>query len=251
MKFLFSVLICVCAIGSYAQKTVDVTTGTTSAMALTFFDAVHGEPIVFAKFVHLVEGSPYFRDEWMKGNVVMNGAETQFAGVLLKLDLYENEVHYQTLSGTEMIAVTPIQKVILFDTAAQQVFTFVNGQFLEASSPVRGWYLLLSEGNAMLFKQIKKYLTERRPYNSATTEQTISNSNHYYVLYKGNLTEIKKIRDVPDLLPEKKSEISDYLKSNNLSGKSDSDFEKVINYFNGLHERTPVNRSLPFAIFLS
>jgi hypothetical protein len=235
MKFVFFIFACVSAVTLHAQKTVDVTQGTTSAMSLTFFDAVNGEPIVFAKFVQLVDGSPYFRDDWMKGNVVMNGAEKQYGGILLKLDLYQNEVHYQTLSGVEMIAVTPIQRVILFDTAAQQIFNFVNGQFIAANSPVRGWYLLLTEGNATLFKQIQKHLTERRPYNSATTEQSISNSNHYYVLYKGTFTEAKKLRDLPDLLPEKKSEISDYLKSNNLSGKSDSDFEKVINYFNSFH----------------
>lgn len=234
MKLVFCIVACVSVVALHAQKTVDVTKGTTSALALTFYDAVNGEPIVFAKFVHLVDGSPYFRDEWMKGNVVLNGAEKQFAGILLKLDLYQNEVHYQTLSGVEMIAVTPIQKVILFDTAAQQIFNFVNGQFIEASSPVRGWYILLTEGNAMLFKQIRKDLYEHRPYDSATTEQSISSSTHYYILYKGNFTEIKKLRNLPDLLPEKKSQLSDYLKSNNFSGKSDSDFEKTITYFNSL-----------------
>src|SRR5262245_31312717 len=124
MKFLFCILACVYAVPLYAQKTVDVTSGTASAMSPNFFTVVSGEPIVFAKFTQLVNGTPYFRDEWMKGNVVMNGAEKQYAGILLKLDLYQNEVHYQSLSGVEMIATTPIQKIVLFDTAAEQIFNF-------------------------------------------------------------------------------------------------------------------------------
>jgi hypothetical protein len=235
MKLLFLIMSCVSAVHLYAQKSVDVTTGNASAMAPNFFTVVNGEPIVFAKFTQLVSGSPYFRDEWMKGNVVMNGAEKQYAGILLKLDLYQNEVHYQSLSGIEMIAITPIQKVVLFDTVAEQIFNFVNGQFIEASSPVRGWYILLAEGNATLFKQIRKHLTENKPYGSATVEQSISNTVHYYILYKGNFTEVKKIRDLPDLLADKKSETSDYLKNKNVSGKNESDFEDVINYFNSLH----------------
>jgi hypothetical protein len=235
MKSFLCILTCVCAVPLYAQKTVDVTAGTASALSPNFFTVVNGEPIVFAKFKQLIDGSPYFRDEWMKGNVVMNGAEKQYAGILLKLDLYQNEVHYLSLSGVEMIATTPIQKIILFDTTEEKIFNFINGEFIEANSGVHGWYLLLAEGSAMLFKQIKKRLAENKPYNSATIEQSISNSSHYYLLYKGNFTEIKKIRDLPDLLADKKPQVSDYLKNNNTSGKTDSDFENVINYFNSLH----------------
>ena len=32
--------------------------------------AVSGEPLSSAKFSKLVKGSPYFNDEWMKGNVI-------------------------------------------------------------------------------------------------------------------------------------------------------------------------------------
>ncbi|TMI86380.1 MAG: hypothetical protein E6H10_00105 [Bacteroidetes bacterium] len=235
MKFLFWILACVYAVPLYGQKTVDVTAGTASAISPNFFTVVSGEPIVFVKFKQLVDGSPYFRDEWMKGNVVLNGVETQYAGILLKLDLYENEVHYQNLSGVEMIATTRIQRIILFDTAAQKIFNFINGEFIDGRSPVHGWYLLLAEGDAMLFKQIRKHMTENKPYGSATIEQSISNSAHYYILYKEDFNEIKKIRDLPDLLPDKKSQMFDYLKNNNISGKTDSDFENAINYFNSLH----------------
>jgi hypothetical protein len=230
--FLFMLFFAV-NISSQAQRTVDVTTGTVSAMSPSFFNVVGGQPFVFAKFAALVEGTPYFRDEWMKGNVVLN-EEKQYAGIYLKLDLLDNEVHYQDQKGDEMIAVSLIQKLILFDTSAQLVFNFINGPYIQANSRLSGWYQLLAEGKASLFKQIKKIMRENKPYGSATIEQSIISSSHYYVLYNGSFTEIKKIKDLPDILDNKKEDIAQYIKSKNLSGKSDEVFENVINYFNAL-----------------
>ncbi|HEV8285509.1 MAG TPA: hypothetical protein VGQ09_14440 [Chitinophagaceae bacterium] len=233
MKFFFLILLFIISTISYAQKTVDVTTGNTSAMSPAFFNVVGGEPFVFAKFARLVEGSPYFREEWMKGNVILNG-ERQYAGVNLKLDLFDNEVHYQDQKGNEMIATAPIQKVVLFDSVTQQVFNFINSAYLQTNNRVNGWYQILSEGKVSLFKQIDKQMHETKPYGSATIEQSIITVFHYYVLYNGRFTEIKKIKELPEIFSDKKQDIAQYIKSKSLSGKTDDDFEMVINYFNGL-----------------
>lgn len=234
MRYFFSILLCLSAIFSSAQKTVDVTTGNVSAMSPTFFNVIGGQPFVSAKFAKLVEGTPYFKDEWMKGNVVVNGG-AQYPGIYLKLDLYDNEVHFRDMKGNDMIATASIQKVILFDSAAQQVFNFVNGEFIQADTRVRGWYELLSEGKVWLFKKFNKQVQESRPYGSATIEQSIITFANYYVLYNGTFTEIKKMKDLPGILVDKKEQLAQYIKSNNLSGKTETDFESVINYYNSLN----------------
>jgi hypothetical protein len=233
MKTLYLILLCFCSISIAAQKTVDVTTGNVSAMSPAFFNVVGGEPFVMAKFTKLVEGTPYFKDEWMKGNVIVNGGG-QYSGVYLKLDLYDNEVHFQDQKGNEMIATTPIQKVILVDSISQQAYNFVNGEYMPAIGKIKGWYQLLSEGNAMLFKKINKQMQEVKSYGSATVEQSIVTSPRYYVLYKLNFTEIKKIKDLADVFADKKQEVSQFVKNNNLSGKTDNDFITVISYYNSL-----------------
>jgi hypothetical protein len=73
MKYFFFILFCLYAGFSSAQKTIDVTTSNVNAMSPSFFNVIGGQPFVSAKFARLVEGTPYFRDEWMKGNVVLNG----------------------------------------------------------------------------------------------------------------------------------------------------------------------------------
>jgi len=233
MKPFFAALLCSYTISLQAQKTVDVAEGNVSAMSPSFFSVVGGEPVVFAKFAKIVDGTPYFSDEWIKGNVVING-EKQFTGVFLKLDLYYNEVHYRDPRGNELVAVTPIQKLILFDSLSQLVYTFINGKYINANSRITGWYQLLIEGKASVFKQIKKQMNENKPYGSATIERSVYTSFQYYALSDGNFVQVKKFKDLPDVLSDKKEEVSKYIKTNNLSGKSDDDYRVVFNYYNGL-----------------
>jgi len=233
MKLLVLIILCVAVISTRAQKTVDVTKSDVSAMSPAFFNVVGGQPFVFAKFTRLVDGSPYFNDNWMKGSVVVNGG-TQYSGIYLKLDLYDNEIHFQDQKGNEMIATIAVQKVLLVDTAAQRVYNFINGEFIQSNSRLKGWYQLLSEGKAILLKKFNKQMQEFRPFGSATVEQSIITSSRYYILYDGNSTEIKKIKEMAGILIDKKDEITQYIKSNNLSGKTDADFIGLINYYNQL-----------------
>jgi len=233
MKPFFVILLCSSAVSLQAQKTVDVAEGNASAMSPSFFSVVGGEPVVFAKFTKIVDGSLYFSDEWMKGNVVVNG-ENQFNGIYLKLDLYTNEVHYRDLKGGELIATTSIQKVILFDSSSQLVFSFVNGQYINTKNHLKGWYQLLTEGKASVFKQIKKQINENKPYGSATIERSVYTSSQYYALYNDGFLQIKKFKEIPEILADKKDEVSKYIKANDLSGKTDDEYRSVFDFYNGL-----------------
>jgi len=233
MKPFLVILLCSSTVSLQAQRTVDVGEGNASAMSPSFFTVVNGEPVVFAKFAKIVDGTPYFIDEWMKGNVVVNGG-TQFAGVYLKLDLYDNEVHYRDLKGNELVATTPIQKLILFDSSAQLVFNFINGPYINANDKVKGWYQLLAEGKAAVFRQINKHMHEDKPYGSATIERSIYTTFQYYALQNGNFIQIKKFKEIPGILADKKDEVSKYIKANDLSGKTDDEYRSVFDFYNGL-----------------
>ena len=234
MKILFLAIFSAFCFSSLGQKAVDVSSGNVSPLSSSFFTVVGGEPVVNAKFTKLVEGSPYFKDDWMKGMVTING-DQEFTGVYLRLDLYDNQVHYKDQGGTELVATTIVKKITLFDSVTQDVYTFINGSFIIANNKLTGWYQALAEGKISLFKQYKKQLREDRPYGSATFEQSIFTSPHYFVLLNGDFKEVKKFKDLPNVLNDKKALLLQYIKINDLSGKTDEDFVNVINYFNGLN----------------
>ena len=236
MRLLFCLILFAASSPALAQRVIDVNKNDVNVTTSNFFMVVGGQPFVLAKFAKLVDGSPYFTDQWLRGNVVMNGGK-EYWGLLLKLDLLDNELHYQDKQGVEMIATSEIQKVVLFDTTIQEVFTFINSAFISVpnSNLLKGWYQLLSEGNkASVFKYYTKKMLETQPYNSATIEQSIVTSPKYFVLYNSGFVTVKKTRDLADIFSDKKKEILQYIGKNNLSANDDGSFISIINYYNSL-----------------
>ena len=231
MKLLACLLFCINALFSTAQRTIDVNKNEVSGTSPSLFMVVGGTPFVTARFAKVVSGTPFFSDEWLKGTVAVNGGH-EYAGLLLKLDLLDNELHYMDTKGIEMIATSALQKVLLFDTLTQRVFAFINSSFINAGTPVqKGWYQLLVQGEVTLFKQYHKIIREDKPYNSATVEQYIDTSPRYFVLYKNSFAEIKKMKDLPDIFKDRKEQLVKYIKDNKLTGKTDEDYSVIVNFY--------------------
>jgi hypothetical protein len=223
---------------SQAQKTtVDV--GKESVNVTTnLYYVVGGEPFVNAKFVRLVEGTPYFKDDWMKGTLVTKDGKS-IHNVILKLDMVDNEVHYLDQKQNELIATLPVKEVMLIDTTSGIRFHFIRADFL----PVRakdGWYQdLYIDEPASLYKLYDKIVSDTKPYGSATAEQRIRTADQYFVVANGTIKSIKKIKDLPSVLPDKKAELDAYLASkDNKALSMDERMKAVIQYYNSLQKKS-------------
>lgn len=216
-----------------AQQVVDVSKQDLTVGPNTFFVS-GGEPFVTTKFVNLVEGSPYFKDEWLNG-IVVDGASQEFKNIKLKIDLIENRVHYLDLKEKEFIASVPIREIVLTET--DHNYRFVHSISLEKINNVEKnkWYLWLVSGTASLYKKFEKDLTEFKAYGSATVEQRIKTHEKYLILLNNSFLEVKKIKDAPSLLPSKKKELEEFLKNKDDQKASMEDrMVKLIEYFNSL-----------------
>ena len=218
---------------SYAQRTIDITKTDINRLGSNLFYTVGGEPFSPYKYVKVVEGSAFFNEGWMKGLIVLNGG-TEYKNLLLKLDLVENNVHYQDENGRELIAINPIREVVLIDTVSGDQYHFIHSAALttELNKQEKGWYEILLRGNAKLYKFHKKHLNESKPYGSATFEQTIKDLPQYFVLNNGSMVRIKKWKEITDVLNDKKAQLEKYISENNLAGKKDDDYIRVITYYN-------------------
>jgi hypothetical protein len=223
-KLLFSLLAFPCLMAG-AQQKIDVNSENNPT---AFFYSVGGEPVVTAKFTRLVEGTPYFKDEWIKGTIITPGGK-EYKDIPVKLDLYHNEVRYMDNKEKEFIANTPIREVVI---GANR---FVHSSSLAGTSNVKeGWYQVLHSGTATLYKYHKKDLSETKPFNSAIYEQTIKTSAVYYVQYNNTLLEIKKLKDAPTVLASHKAALEKFLEKNEGKRDTDERFIKLIEYYNSL-----------------
>ena len=218
----------------FAQQVVDVSKQDVQVGSNIFY-SVGGEPFVNVKFVNLVEGTPYFNDNWLKA-VVVDKANRQYKDVSVKIDLVDNNIHYLDEKQKEMILTTPVKELVLTD-AFNNNYRFLHSSTFEkpVNAPRDGWYLWLYTGQASLYKTYAKDVYETKSYGSATTEQHIRTVEKYLVLVNNAFLEIKKLKDVPSVLAGKKKELEEYLKTKDDQKASiDDRFIKIIEYYNSL-----------------
>src|SRR5579871_1395915 len=131
-KISFSVLLIAACVSSNAQQVIDLSKTDFSAAAPASLDVVKGQVYSPAKFVKVTSGTPFFKDEWMKGGVIDNEGNI-YGNVWLKLNLIDNEVNYQAANGQEMVATNPLKYIILNDSVTNEKYEFIKGDQLKNS----------------------------------------------------------------------------------------------------------------------
>jgi len=225
---LIMILICK-SFKSFDQRTIDVT-----KTDVKFTEMVQGIPIGLPKFTELINGSPWFNNNWMVSKVIMNDS-TEYAGKLIKIDLLRKQVHYLDSAETEFIMNGPIDKIILFDQPARRNYEFIpSSQFKDLEGdPQYGWYQLLADGKARLLKQIKKSLHEYRPYGSATDEQEIITKEFFFIVNNGKFIWIKKMSQLSEILKDKWDQLKEYKSRNKISNAvNEENLAAMVKYYN-------------------
>ena len=233
MKIILTAFILSATANVFSQRVIDVANNNSAATSSLFY-AVGGEPMNNAKYVAIIEGSPYYNEAFVKGKIVLSGGKV-YDSLSLRLDLMDNTVHYLAAGDEELIATTPIKSICFKNTLLKTEDQFDHSDFIKTTSKVEaGWYQLLDTGIVTLYKRHFKSIKENKPYGSATVEQTITTANYYYILINSVFTAVKKIRQLPDMLQDKKAELLEYITNKNLTGKSDKDYMELVAYYNGL-----------------
>jgi len=235
MRILISCCLFFICLRSFSQ-TIDVDKADSRSAAINNLFTASGTPYVEAKFVRLVSGSPFFNEKMMRG-IVISPNGTEYRNIIIRLNLMESQVNFLNNKQEELIVGTPLREVTLLDTVNKKNYHFIFSDYIETTvKPEKGFYQILQKGKAELYTQHKKTLKESRPFNSATYEQSIETYLTYFVLLGGQWKKINKIKDLPSVLSDKKSEVLGYINSKGLSGYKQEDVESVINYYNSLFE---------------
>ncbi len=235
MRFhLFALLLL--ATAARAQRTADVAEGRPS-LGPSAVVIVNGEPFVNQKYVDLVAGSPYFKDDFLKGKLISKTGQ-EYRDLWVKLDLLGGKVLYKDSAGREMSATTPLKSVVLYLPGGEPAYFMLTAS-LPLQNGIRDpWVQVLFDGNTPLFKTWAKEITEKKGYGSATTEQSIRTTEHYWVMYHNKLQELGKLKNVPKILGDKEAELEAFLKEKDDERQPmDERFIRLLDYYNYLHEQ--------------
>lgn len=218
---------------AFSQQVVDVDKSNGVPVNNTF--PINSIPAVNIKYVRLAAGSPFFSANWMKGVAVSEKGQ-QYTSRQVKLDLIANELHYLNEKGEEFINNVPLKQLILTDTVSNTSYQFVYNTYVPALTNVRrGWYRQLAGGKVSLYLAVLKTMQETKPYNSPVAEQKIITTEEYLVAHNGAVQKIKKPKDLAAALSDKKTQLENFLKTEQMKkGSTAEQMAAIVSYYNNL-----------------
>ena len=235
MRILISCCLLFICLKSLSQ-TIDVDKAEKRSAAVNNLLTDAGTPFIDAKFVSLVSGSPFFNEKMMHG-LLMSTSGAEYRNIIIRLNLLESQVNYLNDKNEELIVSIPLREVTLLDSVTKKNYHFVYSDYIKTTDkPEKGFYHLLQKGKTELYTQHRKTIKETRRFNAATYDQSIETDLIFFVLLDGQWKKINKIKDLPSILNDKKTEMEAYIKSKGFSKYKQDEVESVIIYYNSLFD---------------
>lgn len=194
------------------------------AQALSYKD---GSPAKEIKLVN-VEGSELLYPNWQPGSVKI-ASGTVYSNLLLKYNLYEDQLYFLGKDSVSMKFINPINEFHIgndvFKNGYPSIKTFNNLSF----------YLVLVEGKTTLLKKLSKNILEVKEFNSSITTKKIMDDKAYFLLMEGTIVQVKNDKtSFLSVLINKKDEMDLFLKTNKINFKKDEDLITFVNSYNSL-----------------
>lgn len=231
MRTIYYILFLILSVPCFAQKVVDVSKENLPLTSNLFY-TVAGVPFSNYKYVKLVEGSPYFNENWMRGRIMMSKGSV-YDSILVRIDLMENALHYLDKEGNEMVATSPVKTIWLSDDITGKNYQFDHSQYMQLDAlPDPAWYQVLDSGRVILYKKHIKTINEDKPYSSALVEQKMVTTFTYLLKVNNVLFPVKKLKDLPNLLQDKREELTTFILNKSLAGRSEENYIDLISYYN-------------------
>ncbi|HYC27862.1 MAG TPA: hypothetical protein VEB42_03585, partial [Chitinophagaceae bacterium] len=172
--------------------------------------------------------------QWMKGIITLSNGKS-YRGEQMRIDLLNTRLYFLNAEGNQKVCVSPIDRVILLDSANNKVHTFVHSFVLPVHPDFKDsvWLEVLQPGKAQLLKYDKKELVEKSNYAAAPVN-LIKTQTRYYLWYDNRLFKVASFRDLRNVFTARSAELKAYLDKQKPSWKDEADIINVVSYYNSL-----------------
>lgn len=181
-----------------------------------------------------VQGSPFFFDDWEKGEVrLSNGNVEKELDVMY--DLVADVIVFKGQDGKSYNFASPVREFKLKgkgrnDGVFRSGFA-KNGAFTEQT-----FFQVLYDGNTKFLKKNNKKIVERPVYGSANINKLVQDNIKYFLVIEGQLIESKL--DEKSVLgaldSEKAALLKSFIKQEKLKWKSEEDMVRLLEHYDTL-----------------
>lgn len=181
-------------------------------------------PETYAK----IEGSPYLSTEWAYARIKLADSR-KFDSVMVKLDLYENKVHFKDEMGRARMVAIDVWEVEIKDVSSK----WNNARFVSGYGENKHeFYQVIADGaKAALLKKMNVIVKMTKDFNKPE-KNSFELQNALYIYSKDALYVEKKncLSTVPAFKDDNK--ITAFISSNDIKCNKESDMAKLVNYYN-------------------
>lgn len=181
-------------------------------------------PETYAK----VEGSPFLSTEWTYAKIKLSDAR-KFDSVLIRLDLYDNKVHFKDEMGRERMVSTGVYEIEIKDMSSKwNNALFVSG----IGENNREFFQVIAGGTkASLLKKMNVIIKETKDFNKPE-KNSFELQNALYIYSNDTLYLEKKncLSTIPVFKDDKK--IMSFISSNDIKCNKEKDVARLIAYYN-------------------
>lgn len=176
-----------------------------------------------------VEESPFLSDKWAYARIKLNDKRA-FDSVRIKLNLFENKVHFIDHDDRERMIGIPVTELEIRDESSPFNNTvFVSGYGKEPEV----FYQVISDGKKIGYiKEMKKIIKEYKVFNAPVQKKFELQPGKLCLYTKGVLYEESK--NCSSLLSAfgNDSKVIGYMSSNSLKCNKEKDLKKLVEYYN-------------------
>ena len=191
-----------------------------------FIQDINGRPI-FENGYTEIEGSPYLKDEWSRGNVKAKHNGKTYELAKMRYDTYKDELEYEEN-----------QKSYRFSSEITE-FTTTSGVFRNKipayeSLSGRNFYQVLYDGKVKLLKRTVTKIQTEKLYSSATTTKRFVKDEFLYLFKDGAITRLKKDKKaLLEALSDKQADLEAFIKEQKIKFSKEEDFLRVLEKYEG------------------
>jgi len=200
-------------------------------------DLFNGMP--FARPESEIVGEIYIDSNWSLTSVELIEVEKPLEWFLTRYNIQSDEMEIKSPTGIKVLKWSRIKQFQVKDSPSANVSRkFIKGSgFKKDGVPLDGFMELLVDGQHPLLKEY--HLIVKNPdYNPALNSgsrdtQIIKGTNYFYSI-KGDLQKIPGSKKFIASLGNQSGEVSNFIKTNNLSLKNEKDVIRIFRYYNSL-----------------
>jgi hypothetical protein len=181
-------------------------------------------PETYAK----IEGSPYLSPEWAYARIKLADSRN-FDSVLVKLDLYENKVHFKDEQGRERMVAIDVKEIEIKDRSSK----WNNASFVTGIGENKHEFYQVITGGAKvsLLKKMTVIIKETKDFNKP--EKNNFELQNILSIYSKDVLYVEKkncLSMVPGFKDDNK--ISAFISSNDIKCNKENDLVKLVSYYN-------------------